>query len=352
MLKKPTPIKLSEVVRTAVSEQLNKQTVSAPSKSTDPVNFPVFEVPVNKKVLIYVPNHVVTDANGCEELKMDKPLIHSIKEGKRYFSYRCITGISATDEKGNIIFDGSCPLCDGTDVPWDLANLKIEHECTQRGLDPNDKDNDQVKSIRSTEFSSRVIKEPTRYYTFPIVVIATENDDGKNPVKDEKGNFVLTPMWYNISEAQYNKRWLPTLEGIEDEPTHPGGRFFTLSFVYDTKGKEATKRDSAQNLNVIAKTIRGADKLKEYLDESTKAWTPEKAQETVISNQLYSLEDMKAIADDLLEGPIAMVALLRASQVNDGVSTTQNGYNLQVPEGRKVLEEGIPDMGDTDEDFE
>lgn len=351
MFRKPTPIKLSDTVKAAIDSQLNTQVIQKASKSSDP-KFPVFEVPVNKKVLVYVPNHVV-DAEGGPELRMDKPLIHSIHEGgKRYSYYRCISGIILDDENGNSIYDGSCPLCEGTSVPWDLANTKILQKCKQMGLDPNDKENTQVKSIRSTEFSGRVIKEPNRFYTFPIVVINTVNEDGKTIAKGDNGKPICTPMWYHISEAQYIKKWEACFEGMEDEPIHPGGHFFTLNYTYDTKNKEPNKMLSAQNLTVIARNISGTDNLKTFLDKATVDWTPEKARETVISNQLYSKEDLNSIVDDVLEEPIAMLSLLKASEMTDDDSNN-SGFKLQAPTSKTDnVSSNVPEMDETDQDLD
>ena len=61
------PIKLSEAERESINSQLNVQEVSRSApKSLDPKHFPVFEVQVGKKVLIYVPNHTITTENGEE----------------------------------------------------------------------------------------------------------------------------------------------------------------------------------------------------------------------------------------------------------------------------------------------
>lgn len=349
-IRRPEPIKLSGVASQTVQNQLGVQTTSrvAP-KSTDP-NFPVFEVPLNKRVLVYVPNHVVDDENGEPTLRMDKPLIHAVQDGKRFLYFRCVNGLDVKDEEGNIIYDGTCPLCEGTSIPWDLANLKIKQKCASLGLDPDDKNNDSVKSVRSAEFSARVLKESNRYFTFPIVVIETEGDDGKTVKKDENGKPVFHPMWYHISESLYTQKWLPTLEGLEDEPTHPGGHFFVLNFIYDTKGKEPNKRDAARNVNVISRTMKQSEKLRSYLDKVTEKWTPEKAQEVVITNQLFSMKDLQDIADKILEGPKDMIALLEAAEASGNAAVADSGFNLTPPEEKKALEQGAVAMDETDED--
>ena len=356
-MKRMVPIKLSEEERNKISSQLNVQEITrSVPKSLDPKHFPVFEVQVGKKVLIYVPNHTITTENG-EELLMDKPLVHTIQHGKRYNYYRCMQGIVLDDANGNTLFDGTCPFCDGTDVPWDLANMNIKNKCQQMGLDPEDKENSQVKAIRSAEFSARAIKEPNRYYTFPIVVINTVNDDGKTIAKDDNGKFVMTPMWYSVSEAQYKKTWMKTFEGMEDEPSHPGGRFFTLSYVYETKGKEPNKRDAAQNLAVYSRVIKNSEKLKELLDKSTAEWTPAKAQETVVNNLIYPLDSMKDFADSVLEHPREMLSLLQMSAEAGNGNGNAGGYNLQVPEAKSLEavtggSEQVMDATDDDIDFE
>lgn len=348
-IRRPEPIKLTGAAAKSVQSQLGVQNTSrvAP-KSTDP-NFPVFEVPLNKRVLIYVPNHVVDDENGEPTLRMDKPLIHAVQDGKRFLYFRCVNGLEVKDDDGNILYDGNCPLCEGTSIPWDLANLKIKQKCASLGLDPEDKTNDSVKSVRSAEFSGRVLKESNRYYTFPIVVIETENDDGKTIKKDENNKPVFHPMWYHISESLYTQKWLPTLEGLEDEPTHPGGHFFVLNFIYDTKGKEPNKRDAARNVNVISRTIKQSEKLRAYLDNVTEEWTPEKAQSVVLTNQLYSMDELQNIADKVLESSKDMIALLEAAEAS-GTSAVSTGFNLTPPEENKALNEGTVAMDETDED--
>ena len=173
------PKKFTEEQLNSLQKAVSVQSVSTVvEKSLDPVHFPVFEVPVNQKVLIYVPNHVVTDENGNEELRMDKPFIHSVKEGTNRFSkIRCIKNLpEATGYSGN------CPFCDATDDCWSLANEIIKEKCATQGLDPDDKSNDAVKSIRSAAYNSRAIAAPDQYYTFPIVVIETNPNNFKEIV--------------------------------------------------------------------------------------------------------------------------------------------------------------------------
>ena len=64
MLRRPKPKKLSveeqQLITTASAQQTGKQ---AFVKSYDP-DYPVFDIPVNQKVLVYIPNHTVLGEDG------------------------------------------------------------------------------------------------------------------------------------------------------------------------------------------------------------------------------------------------------------------------------------------------
>lgn len=320
MIKKLQPVKLTAEQLKDVRSQLGNQTTERRTPtSTDPDNFPVFETPVNKKVLIYVPNHTVVNADGVEELRMDKPFIHAVTDGKRFMYYRCTAGVSIA----GTVFNGDCPMCEGCSEPWEFANLQIKEKCRQQGLDPEDTENKDVKSIRSSAFSDRVIKDATRYFTFPIVVIETLNDDGKTVVKDEKGGIKFRPMWYNISESMYADKWAKVLEGMEDEPTHPGGHFFLLNYTYVPKRGEPNKRDSARALVVTERKVKVSETFIKKLDSITEEWTPDKSAETVIRNQLYAPQDLEEVVDELLQNTRRMIALYQSKEA--GMAAVGNG---------------------------
>lgn len=350
-MKKLQPVVFSQEENEALQSQLGTQTEQrATPKSRDPLKYPVFDIPVNKKVLIYVPNHIVQDENGVDTLRMDKPLIHSITHGKRFLKFRCINGlvIDGTD------FKGECPLCEAKDEPWDLANLIIEQKCKAQGLDPEDTENKAVKQIRSDAFSDRALKDASRYYTFPIVVFETLNDDGKTFVKDEEGGYKYQVMWYTISESQYLKTWTKALEAMEDEPTHPGGHFFLLNYCYTPKNGQPNKRDSAQNLAVAARNIKGSEAVRKLLDEQTESWTPALAQQMVIDNAIYAPSDLADVADDALENTRNLLALYQAkSSMNEDDSPAIEGAEPTFKLEKKV-ESSDEDtlVEDTDLDIE
>lgn len=348
-MKKLTPIKASSIDAN-LSSQLGVQVIekSAPL-SRDPENYPVFKTPVNKKVLIYVPNHIVQDKDGVDILRMDAPFIHIVQNKNRFEYYRCVSGLHS-EEHG---YDGTCPLCDGAADPWTLANLIIEDKCKARGLSSDDSDNDDVKAIKSAAYSARVLGDAERYYTFPIVVFDTVNDDAKTFVVDEKGNVSYKIMWYSISERGYEKKWAKALENMEDEPTHPGGLFLTLDYTYTPKRGEPNARDSAREMTVYSKKIKNSEKLRAALDQQTEGWTPEVARDMVIRNNLYAYADLEAVTEECLENTRNLIALYEAK---GDVTDTQMGIGAE--EGFNLEKKPSPDdesavaLTDTDEDFD
>ena len=86
---------------------------------------------------------------------------------------------------------------------------------------------------------------------------------------------------------------------------------------------------------------------KAQLDKATEGWTPEKAAETVISNNYYSFDELQQVADDVLESPKNMLELIKSSG-----TATMTTANLSVPETSGAIEDKSAPvtMDDTDED--
>jgi len=329
-LRKFTPISFTPEESEALSAQTKVQEAPAGQpKSIDGKKYPVWSIPVGKKVLVYVPNHTVQDADGIDRLRMDNPLLHYMTVGKTFPIYRCTYGLVS---EANGLF-GNCPLCDGTSEPKSLANAIIEQKCKSRGLDPSDTDNQEVKLIRSAAFSDRALKDAIRHYTFPIVAFETLNDDGKTFVKDEDGNYKYTVYWYDCSFKVWEK-WEKALEALEDAPSHPGGRFFLLNYIYTPKKGQQNARDAARELTVSARTVKGSEQLRAFLDEETKDWTPELARSTVYANMFYSEQDLQEVADEALENTRNMLTMYDAAKANDtmGIGAgSADGFKLSTP---------------------
>lgn len=343
-MKKMQPKKFApeqvEAIKVESGSQTNGTVVQ---KSADPEHYPVFEVPVNSKVLVYVPNHTIVNEEGIEELRMDKPLLHMVTDGKRFIKLRCIRGLS--EAAG---YSGDCPLCNGEQEPWDLANEQIKEQCRIRGLDPNDSENESVRAVKREYYSKRVIKAPDLSYTFPIVVIETDPNDIKKIIMDENGVPKYKAMWYTISKSSYEKKWLKALEGMEDEPNHPGGEFFILNYTYESKSGEYNKRDSARELQVIPKKLKGVSEFAQHCDKVTEEWDVYKAISTVIDNMYYEEADLEEEVNRVLAGTREKLAIYESTASEPAISGS-TPFNLQAP-AQAEDEGGLLPMADSVDD--
>ena len=334
-MKRFKPKKFTEEELKSINRDLDSQRLgSVAERSLDSEHYPVFEIPVNDKVFIYVPNHVVIDPETKQEtLRMDKPFIHTVVEGKRFSKVRCVRGLS--EAAG---FTGTCPFCDAANDSWDLANEMIREKCLAAGLNPDDKDNEAVKNIRREQYNQRVVRNTDQYYTFPIVVIETAPNDVKTIVKDEEGNIKYKVMWYTISKAAYEKKWLKTLDGMEDEPTHPGGHAFILDYTYTPKSGEPNKRDSARELQVIPRKLKGevGEKFSKFFDEITTDWTEQKCRETVVDNIIADYKDLEEEAKRIIQPTQDKLALYRNLAIageSGNAGSKNSGFVLEPVDG-------------------
>ena len=335
MIKRLKPKKFTEEQLAVADKTLREQkTTTVAEKSLDPENFPVHDTPVNKKEFVYVPNLVDVDADGNETFRMDVAKLHSIQDGRRFQKIRCIAGSEMT----KLGYSGTCPFCEVTSDCWDLANEIINDRCAQKGLDPANKDDDEVMAIRREAFNSRAVQNPTDYYTFPIVVIETDPNDIKKFVRDENGHTIYKIMWYSISENSYKEKWLTALESMEDEPSHPGGHCFVLNYTYTVpKNSQPNKRDSARNMKVIPKKMNGFEEAAKKFDELAAAWTPQKARETVVDNILAEEEDLREEALKIAQPIRDKIELYRRSIP----AQETGGFKLSPTEDVQAIPEGI-----------
>lgn len=332
---KMKPISFSEEENKVLESMLNVQErMQGTPKSTDPVKYPVWSIPVGKACLVYVPNHTVLKADGTIALRMDAPLVHSVKKGAQYESYRCINGLV---KEG--VLSGTCPLCVAVTETWDLANKIIKQKCALQGLNPDDKDQKDVKNIRSTEYGDRDIKDANKMYTFPIVQIETDDDECKKISKDENGNVKYKIFWYTISEQLYQEKWELALENQEDA-THPGGMFFKLDYRYTPgNGKQQEARDAARKLKVVIRTIKGSDSLKKFFDEATKDWTPALAREVLYANMICAEKDLEALCDDYMIRTRQLLAVYDSANSGTAVANTSGaGYKLEKPANNQAAD--------------
>lgn len=316
MLKRPAPKKLSEAAQNAITASSAQQTGKAQKiKSYDP-DFPVFDVPVNQKVLIYIPNHTVMNPDGTVGLRMDKFAAHPVIDGRSFADIRCSQGIQV-DELG---LDGSCPLCDGMTEAWNLYNYEYAEVGKTKGIDIKSPEaQEALKQDRIDLVKAMVIKQAEVWYTFPIVLIDCE-EGTTTPKKGADGTIKGTPMWYSIRERTYLEKWGAGFDSLEPDdgvmPTSAAGLWAILNFTYTPKSGNHDKMGSAKALKVTFKPMNGYEQWATYFDQMTEAWTPAKAQEVVVLDAVRDMEEMQQVADSLLKpvrDKIAMYELGGAS---------------------------------------
>lgn len=297
MLARPKKKELSAEQRMAITQASSHQTGSMVSPKTYDSNYPLFDIPVNGKVLIYIPNHTVVEADGTVSLRKDKFASHQAIIGKAYQQIRCCGEIV----DASLGYDGSCPACNAMADAWKLYGYQWKAFCQAKGLDPDsDEVKEQFKNDRKELMNKMAIQKPNIYYTFPIVVI--ECEEGKTvPKKDANGKLVGHPMFYTIAENSYIDKWLTAFDSIDDDDgdKNPGGRWAILNYTYTPKSGQHNKRDSARNLKVSFKTMDSAyDAWAKAFDDMTKDWTPEKAQDVLVQNAIRDMSEMEdAVAE-------------------------------------------------------
>lgn len=301
MLARPKKKELTQEQRQAITSASRKQTGTMSSPKTYDPNFPVFEIPVNKKLLVYIPNHTVSTEDGGVELRMDKFAAHQVKMGKAYSSVRC-TGEVVNEA---LKLDGTCPLCDATQTCWDLYNKQYAEICNSRGFKVDSQEaEEQLKETRKELIKDMVIGRAELWMTFPIVVI--ECEEGKTvPKLDAEGKIQGTPMFYSVREQTYIDKWMTAFDALEDSEgdvdRNPAGRWAVLNFTYTPKSGQHNKRDSARNLKVSFVERDNLKEWAEYYDKLTEEWTPEKAQDVLVLNAVRDMDEMIETAEQLIK---------------------------------------------------
>lgn len=351
MLVRPKKKELSAEERQSITQASAKQTGSMSSPKTYDPNYPLFDIPVNKKVLVYIPNHTVVDADGISSIRADIFTAHQCKLGKAYVDVRCC-GEVINESLG---FDGSCPVCDAVQDCWTLFNHKWKELCKSRGYDPTSPEADEaLKADKKELLDDRSIKKAEQYITFPIVVIDCE--EGKTiPKKDAQGKITGTPMFYTIRTSTYDDKWMTAFDALEDDSEdgvdhNPAGRWAILNYTYTPKSGNHTKMDSARNLKVSFKTMGDAvyREWEKYFDEQTKDWTPEVAQDVLVRNSLRDMDEMKEVAEELLKPvreALQMYLLFEKKENGAVVATNANAEEALAGFGATAVGTGVGTEG-------
>ena len=326
MIKRPAPKKLSVEAQQAITEASSHQTGKTVKVRTYDPDYPVFDIPVNQKILVYIPNHTVQLPDGSVDLRKDKFAAHPVIDGRSFGDIRCCAGINSPE----LGWDGSCPLCDAIATNWELYNFEYEGVAKSKGVDPKAPEaQDLLKQDRIDLIKKMAVKQAEVWYTFPIVVIDCEEKDGQltvNPKLDAEGKVHGTPMWYTIRERTFEDKWVAGYDSIDidgETPTNPAGLWAILNFTYQPKSGAPTKMDSARALKVSFK--RMADSYNEwakYFDNMTAEWTPEKAQEVVVIDAIRSMDEMQEVTDSIMKPINERIAMYKLSS---GASASTGG---------------------------
>lgn len=351
MLARPKKKELSAEERQSITQASAKQTGSMSSPKTYDPAYPLFDTPVNQKVLIYIPNHTEINEDGVSSIRADLFTAHSCRMGKAYVDVRCCGEV--INEKLGL--DGSCPVCDATQNCWELFNKQWAELCKSKGYDPSSPEADEaLKNDKKELLDARAVKKAEQYITFPIVVIDCE--EGKTvPKKDAQGKITGTPMFYTIRTSTYEDKWMTAFDAMEDESEdgvdhNPAGRWAVLNFTYTPKSGSHNKRDSARNLKVTFRTMGDAvyREWEKYFDQMTIDWTPEVAQDVLVRNSLRDMDEMKEVADELLKPvreKLQMYLLTQGGATVPAVTGNANAEEALAGFGATAAETGVAPQG-------
>lgn len=306
MFQRPKTRVLTPEAQQAILEASMGQTGKPQVIKTYDPNFPVFDVPVNSKRLVYVPNHVMQGLDGSLDLRCDKFAAHAVMDGRIHQYLRCSSGINIPE----LGLDGTCPICDSVQDCWDLANRQYEDVGKSKGIDiKSEVAKTMLEKDRKDIYNTRVVKEAEVWRTFPIVVIDCEEENGVVkvvPKKDAEGKISGTPMWYSIRESTYQDKWIKALNSASDAdgniPTSPAGFWVVLDFTYTSKDGKHDKMQSAKSLQVSIRQMNAYEQWATYFDQITVDWTPAKAQEVVVLDALRTPAELEEIRDNLMKG--------------------------------------------------
>lgn len=315
MLGRPSKKTLTVEQQKAIEVASSHQTGSMVSPKTYDPNYPLFSIPVNQKVLIYIPNHVTETEDGGTQLRADRYTAHQARIGKAFHTIRCIGEIS-NEALG---WDGTCPLCDGTQYCWDLYNKQYDELARSKGVDKSSPEAESLlKEDRKTLLREMAISPAEKWITFCIVVIDCQEGTTK-PKVDENGGIKGTPMFYSVRQSTYDDKWKSAFDALDDDDTgdgsdmNPAGRLAILNFMYTPKSGSHNKRDSARNMKVSFKPVgENMQKWAVLWDKETEGWDVAKMQEVLVQNAIRSMDEQADVAEELLKptkDKLAMYAL-------------------------------------------
>ena len=285
-----------------MSAELKAQEAPASAYSkTDDANFPVFSVPLDKQLIVYIPKTPVTvNADGVE---VENPCIsyqHAVRDGNSYANIRCINGLH-NDALG---FDGDCPLCNAVSEAYQVYSKKLAIRAKALHVDiTKDSSNPLLQPVKTELAGEMPVKRAEKFLTFPIVVLT---EDATKPIdpKDFKVYF------WDVREQHLKDKFYKALNAgnisLGAAPTaaavSPFGRFFSFDYRYDTKGAQPNKMQAAKNVQytMLDGNALGIAQFIPTLENLAAPFTDAKAVEVVRSVQLWYKEDLQKRTDDIM----------------------------------------------------
>lgn len=323
------PIKLDKSQFSALMPELEKQTTSTSRpRSADP-NYPVFQISPGEYVLVYVPNHITVDSEGKESLRMDTPILYPVEDGS-YSRYRSTQGIDLGDN------NGLCAFTEARNEGYRLANELIDREFARLGMQTSDT-SDEAKAIKRSFYQKMPIGAPSRYYTFPVVVIESQDPTdlrGARKPKIVNNSVVTRTYWMTMSENQWSKM-TSALENLEEPVEHPGGQFLLFNYTDTGKNPNASeaekRRESGRNMKIQLVPTQGDSwpLLAEKFNKDTEDWDAYKAVETLYANMFYPYEDSVALCSKLLE-PLRLEAEMSTQLTRSGTPAVKGAIAAQM----------------------
>lgn len=144
-----------------------------------------------KKHIIYIPYNEVAVVRDEEPVNIKEiiAISGSVHEWEgldgKYRNCICLKGVYQQDEAGNILNDGTCPICDRIGDAWDIYRYRYEHEVKKCEHLPDNEKEKYLDNVKKTLLIERKAKE-TRDYVYLLVV--QFRTDGKNTIEmDEAG---------------------------------------------------------------------------------------------------------------------------------------------------------------------
>ena len=318
------PIQIDTADALAKVEQATKnQSLRTSTPRTFDPNFPLFSFTTNDKHLVYIPNFFTEDEEGKKELITEKAYVHAIQKGRQFMQLRATHGLQGLEEYG---ISGNSPLNEATQTCWELYNLKYKAHAASQGIDPSDDKGEVLKPKRVELLGQRVVKDADLKIYFPIAVIETEKDPktGINtfkPVPDtETGMPKFQLMWIEVSETQWNDKWVKVLDSLDDGDSL-AGQLLSLNYKFtdNLSAEKNARRDSGKALTINIRPVN--DDWKAFfamVDEKAKDWTPAKARETIIAASLLSDEQQQAIVDDVMQDTLLELNSMKSMELGGG----------------------------------